>query len=278
VTVFIAAPLVLVACQCLLARPVLAASARVVAPGSLVRWQARGTTACHLLGRSWAAVDDTCLFPLDLLLPEGQLELARTVDHVVETTTVAIGPYPYPVQRLTVASDKVDLSPEDLARSRNEAQLIVKLWQRETTQRFRLPLGPPLDHLPGGGGFGNRRILNGEPRSPHSGVDYAAPAGTPVHAAAAGQVVLVADLFFSGNSIFIDHGGGLITMYFHLEAVSVGLDSLVERGERIGSVGATGRATGPHLHFGVRWHGARVNPAPLLEPAELLPDLDVAAP
>jgi len=249
-------------------------SLATVAPGTVLRWQAPGTTSCHLLGRSWPASGETCLYPIDLLLPQGQLELARTVDGTVESTWVTISAYPYPVQELTVPPSTVDLSPENQARYQREARRITRLWRRESPTRFSLPLAPPLVPLPAGRSFGNRRVLNGQPRSPHSGVDYSAARGTPVYAAAAGQVVLAENHFFSGNSVFLDHGGGLITMYFHLEHMAVTAGSEIERGQQVGTVGATGRATGPHLHFGVRWHGARIDPTVLLGPVEQLQRLD----
>ena len=183
-----------------------------------------------------------------------------------------VGEYPYPVQHITLQDDShVDLSPEDLARAGRESARIDALWDLDTPRRFTLPLAPPLAHLPAGGRFGSRRVFNGEPRNPHTGADYAAAAGTPVMAVAAGRVVLAEEYFFSGNSVFIDHGDGLISMYFHLSGIAVSAGESVERGEVIGLVGATGRATGPHLHVGLRWHGARIDPAQLLAPVAALP-------
>ncbi len=125
--------------------------------------------------------------------------------------------------------------------------------------------------MPEGGRFGARRFFNGQPRSPHSGADYAAAEGTPVRAVAAGTVVLADDLFFSGRSLFVDHGDGLISMYFHLSEALPGEGEEVRRGETIGRVGQTGRATGPHLHFGVRWRGARIDPDPLFGSPDRVP-------
>jgi murein DD-endopeptidase MepM/ murein hydrolase activator NlpD len=111
--------------------------------------------------------------------------------------------------------------------------------------------------------FGRRRIINGEPRNPHTGEDIAAPEGAPVVASNSGVVRLIADHFFSGHSVFIDHGDGLYTMYFHLSKALVVPSQRVRKGEMIGLVGASGRATGPHLHWGARLNGARVNPLAL---------------
>jgi murein DD-endopeptidase MepM/ murein hydrolase activator NlpD len=115
-----------------------------------------------------------------------------------------------------------------------------------------------------GTGFGARRIINGKPRSPHSGVDYAAERGTPVVASNGGRVALVADFFFPGRLVVVDHGLGLYTLYFHLDSVAVTDGETIDRGQRLGTVGATGRATGPHLHFGAQVGAARIDPAALL--------------
>ncbi|MBI2457957.1 MAG: M23 family metallopeptidase, partial [candidate division NC10 bacterium] len=107
---------------------------------------------------------------------------------------------------------------------------------------------------------------NGEPRSPHTGADFAAPPGAPVLAANAGIVALAADHFFAGRSVILDHGLGLYTMYFHLQESLVQPGQRVERGQAIARVGSTGRATGPHLHWGARLYGARIDPQELLKP------------
>jgi murein DD-endopeptidase MepM/ murein hydrolase activator NlpD len=125
--------------------------------------------------------------------------------------------------------------------------------------------------LPEGKSFGVKRVYNGKPDpQPHMGVDYAVPAGSSVLAAADGTVVVAQDLFFAGNAVFIDHGNGLVTMYFHLSEVKVAVGQAVTRGQALGLVGTTGRSTGPHLFFGVRWHDARVDPMFLLgEPGKI---------
>lgn len=250
---------------------VAAASTPVVTvrPGGVVRWPGSGLEVCRLGERSWEPLADACYYAVDLLTPRGPLVLERRRDGVEEKLAAVVGDYPYPEQRLTIADDsKVHLSSEDAARVAREQQRLTALWRREMRPRFTLPLYPPLGSQRQGGRFGARRLINGEPRSPHTGVDYGAASGAPVFAAAEGVVVLADDLFFSGNSVFIDHGGGLITMYFHLSRFLVADGERVERGQRLGLVGATGRATGPHLHFGVRWHGARVDPDLLLDAAE----------
>jgi murein DD-endopeptidase MepM/ murein hydrolase activator NlpD len=242
-----------------------------VRPGGVVRWGGGGVTACAVAGRSWAPAGDTCFFPIDLLAT-GTVRLERTRFGRGESVTVTVGSYPYAEQRLEVDDRMVHLSPADQERSARESKQIEALWPLEGATRFALPLGAPLVDLPKGGRFGARRVFNGEPRSPHGGADYPAVTGTPVLAAADGRVVLAAEHFFGGQSIYLDHGG-LITVYMHLSEIAVKDGDGVKRGQVIGAVGATGRVTGPHLHFAVRWHGARVDPALLLAPPSALPEL-----
>ncbi len=264
-----------------LAAAVLAASALLaedsplVVPGSVVRWHADGAQTCHLGERSWGAEAGTCFLPIDLLAT-GELTVMRTfADGRCERRRLHVGPYPYPTQRLAIPDDrKVNPLPEDERRIAAENQRIAAVYQREADPaRFALPLGKPLARLPAGGRFGSRRVLNGQPRSPHGGADYSVARGTPVLAADRGQVALAEEHFFGGNSVFLDHGSGLITVYLHLDRIDVAPGSRVSRGQRLGTVGATGRATGPHLHFAVRWHGQRVDPALLLGAPNVLPTL-----
>lgn len=234
--------------------------------GSVIRWSGAGTQACGTGSARWQPIGDVCWFPVDLLTEQEEVTLIRWRDGQKESRRVAIGDYPYPVQRLTIKDQgKVDLSAANVERANRESAKVGKLWSRRGPALFTLPLHPPLSKLPAGGRFGSRRFFNDQPRSPHSGADYAAPTGTPVLAVADGVVALAADHFFSGNSIFLDHGDGLITMYFHLSAMNVSEGDRVERGQVIGKVGATGRVTGAHLHFGIRWRGARVDPKDLLD-------------
>lgn len=245
-----------------------------VAPGGVVRWPGEGLESCSSGGESWQPLAGACWYPVDLLAEPGTITVARTAGGGRQTATVRVSDYPYAVQRLTIEdTSKVDLSAADLARVQRENARIGALWSRRTPRRFRPPLAPPLADLPAGGRFGDRRFFNGKPRSPHTGADYAAAAGTPVYAVADGTVALAGDLFFSGNSVFLDHGDGLISMYFHFTDIAVAEGERVTAGQRIGSVGATGRATGPHLHFGLRWRGARVDPAALLGDPAALPEV-----
>ena len=237
-----------------------------VRPGGIVRWSAPGTETCDLEGRRWRPIAGTCYFPIDLLQAQGPLELARVRGGTRQTRRVVVAAYPYPVQRIEIPEDRmVHLSPEDLARVLREQERLEPLWAREGEERrFSLPLAAPLASDSKGRRFGSRRFINGEPRNPHTGLDYAAPRGEPVRAVADGVVALQDDFFFGGRSVFIDHGDGLISMYMHLSRVDVAAGQTVERAQTIGAVGSTGRATGPHLHFGLRWHGARIDPGLLL--------------
>jgi murein DD-endopeptidase MepM/ murein hydrolase activator NlpD len=171
----------------------------------------------------------------------------------------------FPVQRLTLPAPMVDLTPEAERRATAEAARLRTLYQTVTPERlwhgpFTRPVGGDLP----GEGFGSRRILNGQPRMPHSGVDFAAERGAVVLAANRGRVALVGDFFFAGRLVVLDHGLGLYTLYFHLDRVDVGEGTMVERGEPIGAVGATGRATGPHLHWAAQVGASRVDPMTLL--------------
>jgi murein DD-endopeptidase MepM/ murein hydrolase activator NlpD len=167
----------------------------------------------------------------------------------------------YPEQHITLKDrGKVELSPTNEARAVREIATIRKLklhWRtvRHTNLAFIMPVKGRLSS-----GFGLRRFFNGKPRAPHVGLDVAVPRGTPVKASGRGKVLAVGNYFFNGKTIFIDHGDGLITMYCHLDRIGVKDGEKVNRGQRIGRSGMTGRATGPHLHWSVILNGAMVDP------------------
>jgi murein DD-endopeptidase MepM/ murein hydrolase activator NlpD len=170
----------------------------------------------------------------------------------------------FPVERLTVAPGMANLDPGAERRANNEAARLRTLYDTVTPERlWRGPFTRPVASRKPPGGFGARRIINGQPRMPHSGLDFSADLGTPVVASNRGRVALLGEFFFAGRLVVLDHGLGLYTLYFHLDGVSVAEGQIVERGQTVGTVGITGRSTGPHLHFAAQLGRARINPPDL---------------
>jgi murein DD-endopeptidase MepM/ murein hydrolase activator NlpD len=176
----------------------------------------------------------------------------------------------YGLRRLTLPKNMVDLNAEILTRVTKESKTMKKLW--EAPPSAPLWKGPFLRPISGKvmTPFGPRSVINNQPRAPHSGVDLKAKKGTPVRASNDGRVALTCDYFFSGRSVVIDHGGGIQSMYFHLEKILVQQDEMITKGHIIGLVGFSGRTTGPHLHWGIRVNGARVDPLRLLSVSKRL--------
>jgi murein DD-endopeptidase MepM/ murein hydrolase activator NlpD len=168
----------------------------------------------------------------------------------------------YAEQHLTIENKRqVNPNAEDLqriARERAQIDQALAAWSDVPSPdlEFVAPLAGPRSSS-----FGLRRFFNGQPRQPHSGMDIAAPTGTPVRAAADGRVAGAGNFFFNGRTVFIEHGQGLLTLYMHLDRIDVAAGQVVLKGQTLGSVGATGRVTGPHLHFGVRLNENYVDPA-----------------
>lgn len=172
----------------------------------------------------------------------------------------------FATEKLTVGKQFVEPSTEQIKRAEEERQKLRDIFDRVTPQRlwegkFRIP----LDGVTTGSNFGKRRILNGNPGSPHGGADLPGTTGTPVHSAQIGRVVLAEELFFSGNTVVVDHGLGIYTFYGHLSEIDVKVGDAVETGALLGKVGATGRVTGPHLHWGLTVERARVNPLQIVQ-------------
>jgi murein DD-endopeptidase MepM/ murein hydrolase activator NlpD len=171
----------------------------------------------------------------------------------------------FATENLTVKKQFVEPNPEQEARAAAETKRLREIYDRVTPERlWDGPFRAPLDGEFKGSNFGKRRVLNGHPGTPHGGVDFPAPTGTPVHAAQKGRVVLAEELFFSGNSVIVDHGLGIYTFYCHFSEIDSKVGDEVVAGTVLGKVGATGRVTGPHLHWGLTVQRARVNALDLL--------------
>lgn len=226
-----------------------------------ISWEGKSFSLCSLPdGRSLGA-----FLPVGVDADPGRREAAlvltarggKTFNRKVAATIL---PKEFPVQRLTLAESQVTLSERDLARHRREQKAVRRALAdpepgRMWTGSFRRPV-PGTISTP----FGFRRVLNDKPRSPHSGVDFRGAAGTPVASAGDGLVALTGDHFFAGRSVYVDHGMGIVTLYFHLAEIAVVPGEKVRVGQTLGRIGSTGRSTGPHLHWGVRLHGVNVDP------------------
>ncbi len=212
----------------------------------------------------WVAQDNghwVAIVGVPLDTPAGTKTL-RVTEHTGERSVdfpVSVKRYPEQHVRLKDSS-KVTLSPDDEKRALAEIERIQALkrhWRMatDTDSSFARPADGRLASR-----FGLRRIFNGEPRAPHSGLDIAVPLGTPILATAAGRVLAVDDYFFNGKTVFVDHGNGLLSMYCHLDRIDVKEGDTLRKGQRLGLAGATGRASGPHLHWSVVLNGAMVDP------------------
>jgi murein DD-endopeptidase MepM/ murein hydrolase activator NlpD len=170
----------------------------------------------------------------------------------------------FPEIHLKLPKEKVIPDAETLERIKREDEKLKQIWQQRTDIKFRGSFITPLPN-PVGTGFGVRRIMNDEFVSVHRGIDIKGTRGEKVAASNSGRVVLAEDLFFGGNTIIIDHGQGIYSIYMHLDRFAVNMGALVSKGDVIGYVGSTGRATGPHLHFGIKIMSSNVNPLSFLQ-------------
>ncbi len=180
--------------------------------------------------------------------------------------TIPVSAKSFPEQRLTVEPKFVNPPKAARARIERETKRLKAIYARRSL--WPPPVSPFVKPVPGDptGEFGTRRIFNGEPRAPHSGIDLHAPTGTPVLASGPGRVALAASLYYSGGTVIVDHGGGLFTNYAHLSRIETKEGETVRAGDRVGRSGATGRVTGPHLHWGAKIGEAIFDPRALLDP------------
>ncbi|MBK6559530.1 MAG: peptidoglycan DD-metalloendopeptidase family protein [Comamonadaceae bacterium] len=248
-----------------IASPVPGGIARLALGPSTTRPQAfAGEVPLLVLGdaRGWTAI-----VGIPLSATPGPAQIAVRAAGGERALGYDIRPKRYVEQRLTVSPRTVDLAPEDLARHERE-----RAHQQQVMETFSEPFPRAADlHMqvpvPGrrSSSFGLRRVFNGQPRAPHSGMDIAAATGTPVVAPLPGLVIDTGDYFFNGQTVWLDHGGGLLSMMCHLSAVDVKVGDALATGERLGAVGATGRVTGAHLHWGVMLNRTMVDPALFLD-------------
>jgi murein DD-endopeptidase MepM/ murein hydrolase activator NlpD len=237
--------------------------------GRIVPLAKRGSTWTMVLGVDLDAAPGPQYAELTLRFDNGHRE--------TRTETVVVRQHDYPTTRLNVEPKYVELSREDQARADRESKEVEAIYTALTPEAYwSEPFIAPLPGIRSGRNFGHRRVFNGQARAPHSGADLPAATGTPVHASNSGRVVLAKNLFFSGNAVFIDHGLGVYSVYLHLSSIRVKPGDRVERGQVIGLSGATGRVTGPHLHWGMHVLGARVDPFSLLDLAPADPGRGLA--
>lgn len=246
------------------------------AQGTLVRWSGN-CKRCAFEARSWEPVNGSCYYPIDMEKKPGTYTISRrTTGGKLESARLTVTEKPCRPDAITGFKKKefINVSAANLARHKKEMAEVNPLLDYKKEERpavFDLPVGKPAQPLPAGSSnFGTCRSFNGQPADRHTGMDYPVATGKQALSAGNGRVVLAANHFFSGNSVYIDHGNGLLTEYFHLKSIAVKPNQTVTKGQTIGTVGETGRTTGPHLHFGVRWHGERINPGYLLmDPSDI---------
>jgi murein DD-endopeptidase MepM/ murein hydrolase activator NlpD len=211
------------------------------------------------------------LLGVDLEKAPGEYELkvigqTASGELITCNVMVAVRKGQFATEKLQVEKQFVEPSPEQLKRANEERQKLRDIFDRVTPGRlWDGPFRIPLDGVTTGSNFGKRRILNGNPGSPHGGMDLPGATGTPVHVAQRGRVALAEELFFSGNTVVVDHGLGIYTLYAHLSEIDVKAGDSLVTGAVLGKVGATGRVTGPHLHWGLTVERARVNPLLLVK-------------
>jgi hypothetical protein len=252
-----------------------AARSRSVAPGEIVvftvtlprradrvRAQAFGhdIAAFRTGALTWRAI-----VGIDLDVTPGTYTVAIDADDRLHTThDLLVRPRDFPTRRLAVDDAFVNPPPPEQVRIEQESARLSAIWQSSAAERlWTAPFVRPVPHR-ANSRFGTRSVFNGEARSPHGGADFLSPRGTPVRAPNAGRVALAEPLYFSGNTVIIDHGLGLFSTLAHLSSIAVHEGDHIPAGRVVGRVGATGRVTGPHLHWALRANDARVDPLAVL--------------
>jgi murein DD-endopeptidase MepM/ murein hydrolase activator NlpD len=231
-----------------------------------VLWQDRRIPYTRI-GAEWVAVVGV---DLDAKAGKhaGEIRVVRKDGVELTPLTVEVKAVAFPTEELKVAEQFVQLSKENEERAAREAKEISTI--HATVSREILWRDPFLSPIAGtaGSNFGKRRVFNGEARNPHNGADLKAATGDAIRSTNRGRVVLAKDLFYTGNTVIVDHGIGIYSLYAHLSRIDVKTGMTVERGQIVGLAGATGRVTGPHLHWGVRVQNARVDPFSLVNLAK----------
>lgn len=269
----------IIVCACFLSRPVIAQTAvhpeiilepAAPGPGDIMVVTVKNTTGRvegTFNGRNIhfnpSKESVKAIVAVDYFTEPGKYDLVASVNGTVLRQTVEVVKKDYPVQRLTLPKNMVELSPENERRAEREQKRMAAIWPHDNNRSWTGDFINPLEGeiiTP----FGVRRFINNTPKSPHTGIDVAGELGDKILAPNDGVVALVDRQFFAGNAVVLDHGQGIFTMFFHLSKVLVKKGQKVNKGDAIALVGATGRATGPHLHWGVRIQGARVDPLELV--------------
>jgi murein DD-endopeptidase MepM/ murein hydrolase activator NlpD len=252
-------------------------SARAVQPGELVLLKVNipanaQSIRVRGMGREFPAFSESptewrALVGIDLDVKPGSYDISVVAGpSAVDTSTyrLVVVPKTFATRQLTVDPAFVNPPPEAQARIQADAERLTRVWASSSpvrlwSGRFVRPVTAPANSA-----FGSRSVFNGERRNPHGGADFSSPAGTPVRSPNAGRIAVAADLYFTGKTVVIDHGLGLFSLFAHLQSIDVREGDTVVTGQFVGNVGATGRVTGPHLHWTVRVNDARVDPMSLL--------------
>ena len=214
-------------------------------------------------------------FAADLKLKPGSYPLVVKIPltGVRKQIDITVRSKDFGVRQLTLPKEMVELDAVTLERVKREAAIMKEVLEAPpTVPQWKGPFVKPLSGEVVGT-FGQASIINGMPRAPHSGVDLKADQGTPVVSINSGRVVLTGEHFFNGLFVVVDHGGAIQSMYFHLDKILVQQGDKVTKGEAVGLLGSTGRATGPHLHFGIRINGARIDPMQFMKVNEAMEQL-----